>query len=233
MAKPDSPASALLERVDQTSRAVERIDHDPEEALAAIEPAIHAAPNVGEITPADMFRLMTQMQGQLAAQQQQILDLMGQRQSPTQSDRSRDLAEEIRRDKEQRDATLEAWRTEPREPVWLQPESDEQKIQAVTGRFPPRPYWVNGLEFPINVGEIVSVPVSIARMVEWTQHKRVGQRPPVPIEGIADPQRAQFLAGSQAISMGQYGNTGVGPLQPSIPPPNPQPLGHMYDHRGQ
>lgn len=230
----DSPAAALLERRDTTAKAIDRIDKDPEEALVALEPSIKAAPNVGEITQADMFRLMTQMQSQMAAQGQQILELMGQRQqAPAASDRARELQAEVARDKEQRDNTLEAWRTEPREPVWIQPEQDEQKIHAVVGKYPPRLFCVNGLEFPVNVGEIVTVPSSIARLVEYTQRKRPHSRPPVAIEAINDPQRAQFLASAQSISLGTFGTAGQGPLQPSIPPPNPQPLGQMYDHRGQ
>lgn len=223
--------SPLLERADQTAQAIDAIDHDPEEALARLEPVIEASPNVGEITPSDMFRLMTQMQGQLMAQQNQILELMGQRKK---DDRGPDMQEELRRDKQQRDATLEAWKVEPREPVWLQPTPDEEKIHAVTGMYPPRSFWVNGLEFPVNVGEIVGVPESIARVIEYTQHRRgTATRPPTALERITDPERAQFLAGSQAISLGHYGMTGQGPLPPAATPPNPQPLGYQYDHRGQ
>ncbi len=230
-ARPDGPAAALLERaVDGTQAAMDRIDKDPEEALHALEPIIHAAPNVGEITPQDMFRLMATMQEQLAQQQRQILDLMGQQRTDQQSDRRGNLAEEVRRDKEQRDATLEAWRTEVREPVYIQPDADEMKIHKVTGKFPPRVFMVNGLEFPIFVGQICSVPQSIAVQVTWNQHQRQG--PAQQIEAIDDPQRGQFLAGAQSISGGRFGQTGEGPLRPERGAASPQPLGYQYDHRG-
>lgn len=232
MSSKDGPAAALQQRVDGTKRAMDRIDADPEEARDALEDYVSIQAGMGEITPSDMFKLMTQMQAQLHAQQTQIAALLGKRGGGGEvSERRFELAEEMRRDKEQREATLEAWKTEVREPVWLQPDIDEQRIHKVTGLYPPRVFYVNGLEFSITPGEIVSVPTSIAVIVRWTQHQR--SAPAQAIERIDDPNRSQFLAGSQAISMGYSGQTGEGRVIPESVPLHPQELGYRYDHHGQ
>lgn len=229
-------AAALLEQRDRTEQAIDRIDKDPEEALNALEQAgLQAAPNVGEITQADMFRLMAQMQGQMAIMQNQIVELTSgrmQTMASGQNPNSPDLKAEIEADRRQRDATLEAWRTEPREPVYINPDQDEEKIYSVTGAYPPRIFGVNGIEFPIQPGEVVNVPQSIAVLVRGTQRRRPMQTAPQHYQRIEDPQHTPFLAGSQSIAMGRPGIAGAGPIQPESLPP-PMPLGPKYDHLGQ
>lgn len=224
-------AAALLNERDKTARATDVIDRDPEEAAAKLGPILKAAPNVGEITAADMFGLMAQMNQQMAAMQQQIIQLMtgevGQKKSQA------NTAEELKADKQQRDNTLAAWQNEPREPVWVHPDQDEEKIHAVTGGYPPRVFRVNGLEFPITPGEIQHVPSSIARLVEYSQKKRPYTGPPQALQQFPDPRRAQFLASSQEVTVGRAGTAGEGRLVPDGLPPEPQRLGLRYDQNGQ
>lgn len=230
---PTTAAQLLQQRSDDINRASEVIDRDPEEAKAKLEPVLQAPPNVGEITPGDMFRLMSQMQQQMASMQTQIVDLMigranngnGQRQNGP------DLQKELHNDQIQREATLEAWRTEPREPVFINPDQDEQMIFKVTNDFPPRVFRVNGLEFPIKVGEITNVPNSIAALVRHTQRIRPMSGAPQGLAGIADPQKGKFLVGAASIESGRPGATGEGQLIPDQLPP-PMPLGLKYDHNG-
>ena len=141
-------------------------------------------------------------------------------------------AAELAQDKLQRDATLESWRTEPRRPVWINPDQDEEKIFAVTSAYPPRMFRVNGLEYPINVGEIQEVPASVASLVEYTQRKRPMQNGPQGLPLIPDPAKGQFLAGSQNIEVGRAGKAGEGRIVPEGQAPI-MPLGERYDAYGQ
>lgn len=232
-------AAALLEERDKTEQAVTRIDKDPEEALRALERsgALKVAPNVDEITPHDMFQMMRDMQAQMARMQEQMITVMtGQTNGGRPQHGNANLAEELNRDKIQREGTLELWRTEPREPVYLQPDGDEEKVFQVTGAYPPRVFRINGLEFPIMVGEVVNVPGSVAVVVKGTQRVRPMQKPPQTLQQINDPQHTQFLAGSQSISAGQAGKSGEGRL--AVSPgahslAEAQPLDVRYDHNGQ
>jgi hypothetical protein len=231
-------AAALLEQQrGQTEQAADRIDKDPEEALDALERAgLQKAPNVGEITQTDMFNMMRQMQEQMSRMQEQVIALMTGKLQGQGRNGNENLAEELEKDRLQRERTLESWRTEPREPVWIQPDDDEQKIYSVTNQYPPRIYRINGLEFPIMVGEIAEVPASIAVVVRGTQRRRPMQGPPQGLPQISDPQRAQFLSGSNAISVGQAGKAGEGKLVPAAVAASPSqagPLDVRYDHNGQ
>jgi hypothetical protein len=224
-----------LERaINQTEQASAVIDRDPEEALDRLEPVVKAAPNVGEITPQDMFNLFKQLQAQQVRMQEQMLLLMTGQNSgaPNPNARHEDMQKELNQDRVQREATLEAWRSEPREPVWVQPDDDEAKIHTVTNMYPPRIFRVNGLEFPITPGEIVEVPSSIAALVRYTQRQRPLQAPPQGLPQFPDPQRGQFLAAAQSVTVGQAGRSGEGRLIPEGLPPA-QPLGIRYDHNGQ
>lgn len=224
-------AAALLKERDKVEAATAVIDRDPEKASAMLAPIIAAAPNVGEITQSDMFNLMSQMQAQMAGMQAQILQLMtGDR--PNQKNQA-NTAAELAQDKLQRDLTLKSWNEEPREPVWLPPDQDEEKIHSVTGKYPPRLMRINGLEFPITPGEIAHVPSSVARLVEYVQRKKPMSGPPQGLPQFADPDRGQFLASSQSITIGNAGKSGEGRLIPDSPPLSPQPLGIKYDHNGQ
>jgi len=229
-------ASALLRQKDRTEEATAVIDRDPEEAAAKLAPILKASPNVGEITQADMFQLMSQMQAQMAGMQAQIIELVsGNLSGATNGGKktNADTQAELANDRKQREMTLESWKTEPREPVFLNPDQDEDKIHAVTGLYPPRVMRINGLEYPISVGEIANVPSSVARLVEYTQRRRPMSGAPQGLPLIPDPQRSQFLAGSQSVTVGSPGRAGEGRLIPDGLPPRPQELGVRYDHNGQ
>jgi hypothetical protein len=224
-------AALLQQKKDRTDEAIGVIDRDPEEAADKLAPIIAADANVGEITQRDMFLLMSQMQQQMAGMQAQIIALMSG--SAEAKRAAPDTKAELDLARVQREATLKTWDEEPREPTFLHPSLDQEKIKAVTGEYPPHPFYVNGLMFPVSVGVVTYVPSSIARMVETFQHRRPYSGAPQGLPLIADPERAQFLAGSQAISIGGPGRAGEGRLVPDGLPPTPQPLGVRYDHNGQ
>jgi hypothetical protein len=227
-------AAALLKDRDKVAQATDVIDRDPEEAAARLQPILKASPTVGDITVQDMFGLMSQLMAQQATMQQQIVELMtGQASGGNGGRKAPDTQEELAKDKLQRDLTLRAWHDEPREPVWIQPDQDEDKVFAVMGQYPPRLFRVNGLEFPITPGQINNVPSSIARLVEHNQKRRPYSGPPQGLGQIADPQRAQFLASSQSVEIGRPGRAGDGRVVPDGLPPHPQELGLRYDQNGQ
>lgn len=230
----DATAAAdLLHQRDQTARAADAIDRDPGEALDTLQQAgLQVSPNVGEVTPADMFRLFMQMQEQMGRMQTQLMELMGrpvtvQGQQPTNAN----LAKELELDRVQREATFEAWKTEPKDAVWIQPDMDEEKVRSAAGKFPPRMFRINGIEFPVPVGEMVMVPVSVAELVRWTQSGGRMQGPPQHFTKFADPARAPFLAGGNEMTVGAPGRSGEGWITPDGPP-EPQPLGVKYDAYG-
>src|SRR5205807_2789119 len=135
----------------------------------------------------DMFGLFMQLQKQQQTMQQQLVDMLTFQQKQ-EARKQRASQEELEADKRQRDATLESWRTEPRDHVWIEPDLAEQQFAAAhkSGEMPPRVFWVNGLEFPIKVGEVVEVPRSIAAMVRHTQKARGLHKPPPGVAQIDD-----------------------------------------------
>lgn len=237
--KDGTSAAALLQREsDKIERAEEVIDRDPEAAKAVLEPLTKVSPAAGELTMKDIFGLFMQLQQTQQTMQQQIVDLL----SRDQSDRAKQSAqahsaEDLKVAQEQQRRTLEAWKTDPRLPVFLEPDADEKKIFAVLGEFPPRMHRVNGLEFPIKVGEVVMVPQSIQAEIQWSQTYAGGKRRPVqPYQTIPDPEHTQFLQGSQSISSGRPGKTGEGVLYAAPVARTPDEAGALdirYDHEGR
>lgn len=234
MAMPRNNTIDLLQSRTATSdRAQERIDKDPEEALEALQK--HATQ---QLTLQDVFGLFMQMQQQQAAMQQQIVDLLSRQGQVEQAKRSqRDSREEVAQMQEQQNKTLQAWKDEPRLPIQLEPTPDERKILAVVGEYPPRMHRVNGLEYPIQVGTVVYVPESIHAQITWQQTYTAPHRKPAQsLQAIADPDRGQFLHGSQSVSAGQAGVVGSGPLLVPGLPHSPElagPLDQRYDHQGR
>ena len=237
MAEKTAAAALLERRAEQNEKASERIARDPEEAHAALKDKVEPTPGSEQLTMRDMFGLFLQLQNQIVGFQQQLLEIQaGQRpQSPRQS-----TEDEIAQHQEQQRLTRERWNTETREPVFIPPSVDEQKAFAVVGEWPPRLFQVNGIDFPIKVNTVVEVPRSIAELVRYTQGGKSSRpdvidpnRPPYGLPQIGDPQRGQFLAGSQEISVGRAGKSGEGRVVPSPLPPRPQELGEMYDAYGQ
>jgi hypothetical protein len=215
-------AEQLLRARDQNLRAQELIDADPEEAKAVLDKAAAVDASAGELTMRDVFGLFLQLQQQQQAMQQQLLTVLSDAQRRSQVTQ-RNTAEELANDKLQREKTLEAWRTEPREPVWIEPDLTEKKIAAVQplGEMPPRVFRVNGLEFPVPVGQVIEVPQSIAALVRYHQNPKAKptpwdmQRQVQGLPQIADPARGQFLAGAAEISPGKAGLSGEGRIQPT------------------
>jgi hypothetical protein len=226
----------LQQRIDEVSRAAETIDNDPEAAAAKLAPSMS---NNGQVpTPQDTFALLAQMMAAQQAMQQQIIQLQaGQRQQDTVRTVAHTNAD-IERSARRQKATLDAWKTEPREPVFLEPTHDERKAAEVhNGEFPPRLFRVNGVGFPVRVNEIVSVPASIAALVRHTQGaSRHRGRPAQAVQTIADPEAGMFLAGAQSITAGHDGKVGEGPiLVPQLPQrqDDAQPLDVRYDAFGR
>jgi hypothetical protein len=241
----NGPAAGLQRQADNNQRAQEKIDRDPEEAKAILEPHTTVHPSAGTLTMQDMFGLFLQLQQQQAAFQAQLVDVLTYTQKQ-EARKQRATQEELEADKRQREATLEAWRTEPKEAVWIEPDLSEQKIAAVmaNGEMPPRVFRINGLEYAAPVGQVVEVPASIAAMIRYTQRPRAGVKPnpfamraqPQGLPQIPDPSRGQFLAGSQEISAGQAGKSGEGRLlaaQAPLRPDDAQPLDVRYDAYGR
>lgn len=239
MARTGTTAAELLQqKSDNVSRAMDQLDSTPEAALGKLEPLVTVDPSAGELTLKDVFTLFMQMQQQQAAMQQQIVSLLGRSNQQDQRERSAaHTSAEIAQMQEQRRATLAAWDTEPRLPVFLTPNQDEQKIFAVMGEFPPRVHRVNGLEFPIRVGEVVSVPESIHAQITWSQsYSSHYRRPADSISKIADPDKQRFLLGAQSITAGRQGMVGEGPLIPERVAESPAAAGLLdmrYDHQGR
>ena len=234
----NGPVAAHLQRqADNNQRAQEKIERDPEEAKAVLEPYTKVGPADGQITMQDMFGLFMQLQKQQVGMQQQLVDMLTFQQKQ-EARKQRATQEELEADKRQREATLEAWRTEPKDHVWIEPDLAEQKFAAAhkSGELPPRVFRVNGLEFPVKVGEVVAVPVSIAAMVRHTQKPRALHKPPQGLPQIDDPKHGLFLAGAQEISAGQPGHSGEGRLiaaPAALSPDQAQPLDVRYDHLGR
>jgi hypothetical protein len=186
-------AEQLLRARDQNLRAQELIDADPEEAKAVLDKAAAVDASAGELTMRDVFGLFLQLQQQQQAMQQQLLTVLSDAQRRSQVTQ-RNTAEELANDKLQREKTLEAWRTEPREPVWIEPDLTEKKI---------------------------AVPQSIAALVRYHQNPKAKptpwdmQRQVQGLPQIADPARGQFLAGAAEISPGKAGLSGEGRIQPT------------------
>jgi len=239
MSKPDNGtiAAQLQHQSDQVERAREVIDRDPEEAHAVLEPNVTVKGAGGAVTVQDVFNLFVQLAQAQQTMQQQIVDLLSRDKQHERQSYQAHSAEDLKVAQEQQRKTLEGWKTEPRVPVFLEPDEDERRIYAVVGEFPPRLHRVNGLEYPIKVGEVIGVPESIAAQVTWAQMYSGKRRKPAQSIGqIADPQRGQFLAGSQMISAGHDGKTGEGPLYRSpvaATPDQAQPLDVRYDHEGR
>jgi hypothetical protein len=238
MARNGTTAAELLQqKSDDLSKAMDAIDSRPEESLGKLEPHVVVDPSAGELTLKDIFTLFMQMSAQQQAMQQRIDGLLDQRGQQSQQRSQAHTANEIAQMQEQRRATLAAWDNEPRLPVFLTPTDDEKKVFSVYGEFPPRIHRVNGLEFPIKVNEVVSVPESIHAQITWAQgYSSMHKRPADPINKIADPERSQFLQGAQAINTGQYGVVGAGYLVPERIAESPAaagPLDLRYDHRGR
>jgi hypothetical protein len=236
MAKDGTVAASLQHDIDQVQRAQEVIDRDPEAAHAVLERVVTPSPSAGELTMQDIFGLFLQLQKQQAAMQEQMMGLLvGQNRDPGR--KNAHTQEELAIAAEQQRLTLEAWRTEPRLPVWLEPDDDEKKIFSVVGDFPPRLWRVNGLEYPIKVGEVVNVPESIAAQISWAQtYSGKRRRPAQAVGTIPDPEHTQFLQGAQSISPGRNGKVGEGPLfQGPVARTAEQagPLDVRYDHNGQ
>jgi len=234
----NGPVAAHLQRqADNNQRAQEKIERDPEEAKAVLEPYTKVGPADGQITMQDMFGLFMQLQKQQVGMQQQLVDMLTHQQKQ-EARKQRATQEELEADRLQREATLEAWRTEPKDHVWIEPDLAEQKFAAAhkTGEMPPRVFRVNGLEFPVKVGEVVAVPASIAAMVRHTQKPRALHKPPQGLPQIDDPKHGLFLAGAQEISAGQPGHSGEGRLiaaPAALSPDQAQPLDVRYDHLGR
>jgi hypothetical protein len=227
---PDKTIAASLQRqADQNAQAQERIDADPEEAAAVLERHVTAD---GGITVADMFGLFKQLAGQQAAMQQQIVSLMQQQGQRGQPRSQADTHEELERAALQQKMTLQAWADEPKRPVWVPATIDELNMYKVHGEYPPRSFYINGLTFPVKVNQVVNVPESVALMIEWTQGVAVMDKSPQDLSRISDPERGQFLAGSQSISAGYPGRSGEGQLV-TTSPGTPQPLDVRYDHLGR
>lgn len=238
MARNGTTAAELLQhRSDDSSRAQDLLDRDPEEALDKLERAVTVDAGAGELTLKDVFTLFMQMQQQQASMQQQIVSLLGRQGNTEQDRRSAHSKHEIAQMQEQQRLTLEAWKTEPRLPVFLQPSDDEKRIFSVMGEFPPRVHRVNGLEFPIKVGEVVSVPESIHAQITWSQgYSAHSRKPAQSIESIVDPDRQQFLASAQSITVGRGGLLGTGPIiadRGVATPAAAGPLDRRYDHEGR
>lgn len=230
-------AAQLQADVDQVERAQEVIDRDPEEAQATLAPMTQV-PNGSAITMQDIFGLFMQMQQQQQTMQQQIVDLLSRDQrAEARKSAQAHSADDLKVAQEQQRLTLEAWKTEPRLPVFLEPDSDEKKIFSVVGEFPPRMHRVNGLEFPIKVGEVVNVPQSIAAEISWAQtYSGNARKPAQMIPSIPDPEHGQFLEGSQSISSGRPGRTGEGRLVMAPVASSSDaagPLDIRYDHQGR
>ena len=234
----NGPVAAHLQRqADNNQRAQEKIERDPEEAKAVLEPYTKVGPAAEQITVQDMFGLFMQLQKQQQTMQQQLVDMLTFQQKQ-EARKQRASQEELEADRLQREATLEAWRTEPKDHVWIEPDLAEQKFAAAhkSGEMPPRVFWVNGLEFPIKVGEVVEVPRSIAAMVRHTQKPRALHKPPQGLPQIDDPKHGLFLAGAQEISAGQPGRSGEGRLiaaPAALSPDQAQPLDVRYDAYGR
>src|SRR4030095_14863065 len=127
------PVTDLLQASEQLSRAQERIDSDPEQARDILER--HVPRGARQRPLQDVLGLFMQMQQAQQQMQGQIVELL------TRQGQQRSVAhtqEDIKIAQEQQRLTLEAWKTEPRLPVYLEPSFDEQKIFAVMGEYPPR-----------------------------------------------------------------------------------------------
>jgi hypothetical protein len=231
-------AELLQQKADSTARAMDQIDARPETVLDALEAHVTVDPSAGQLNLQDVFGLFVQMQQQQAAMQQQLVSLLARQGETDQKRSAAHSRAEVAQMQEQQRLTLEAWKTEPRLPVFLQPSEDEKKIFAVVGEWPPRVHRVNGLEFPIKVGEVVNVPESIYEQITWgqtysaTKAKKNAQS----LATIADPERGQFLANSQSIVSGTPGVVGAGPLQTTpgaASPAQARPLDVRYDHEGR
>jgi hypothetical protein len=237
MADKTTTAALLQRQSDNISRAQEKIEHDPEEAKAKVEAAVTTTDG-SPITVQDMLGLFMQLQQSQQQMQQQIVQLLGDRKQDR-TDRVQAYTQaELDRVAAKQRATIETWRTEPKEPIWIEPDFDERKIaESHGGEMPPRMFMVNGVSFPIKVGEVVEVPTSIAALVRHTQGAfKKRNRPAQALQGIPDPQSSQFLAGAQSISVGRDGKVGDGQLVPSPAAASPDqagPLDVRYDAFGR
>lgn len=235
-AAPETVAAQLQAQSEQVQKAQEVIDRDPEEAQAILEPHT-TVKGGGEITIQDIWGLFMQMQAAQQTMQRQVIELLSKDRQRERNSYQAHSAEDLALAQEQQRKTLEAWDTEPRLPVFLTPTEDEERIFAVMGEYPPRMHRVNGLEFPIKVGEVQAVPQSIAAEIKWAQtYAGRRKKPPQGLPNIADPQRGQFLASSQVISPGRDGKSGEGPLYAAAAARSPdeaQPLDVRYDAYGR
>ena len=176
-APPDVPVAAALlqQKSDEVNRASEVIDKDPEAAVVKLQPG---SPNGEAITISDVLQLFMQLQQAQQGMQSQIIQLLSTQRDQQQQRVQAHTSADLERVHKKQQATLEAWKGESREPVFLEPTMDERKAAEVHGgEFPPRVHWVNGIAFPIKVNEIVSVPASIAALVRHTQgaSRRLGR----------------------------------------------------------
>jgi hypothetical protein len=233
----DVPVAAALlqQKADEVNRASEVIDRDPEEAVAKLAPS---SPNGQAITINDVLQLFLQLQQAQSGMQSQIVQLLSQQKDQQITRAQAHTADDLERVHKKQQATLEAWKQEPREPVFLEPTADERKAAEVhNGEYPPRVHWINGIAFPVKVNEIVSVPASIAALVRHTQGaSRRLSRPAQQVQTIADPDAGQFLAGSVSMTQGQQGKVGEGPILVAQLPQRQdeaQPLDVRYDAFGR
>src|SRR5688572_15659894 len=167
-------AAALQRQSDQILRAQEKIDHDPEEAKAQVEASVTVSDG-SPITVQDMLGLFIQLQQSQQAMQQQLVTLMAGQQQQNERRAAVATKEELERVARKQSATRAAWAQEPQEPVWIEPDIDERRVgEAHNGEMPPRVFQINGIQYAIKVGEVTSVPSSIAALVRHTQgaHKR-------------------------------------------------------------
>ena len=235
----DVPVSAALlqQKADQIEHASEVIDKDPEAAAEYLAPKT-ASPDGQAITISDVLQLFVQLQNAQQGMQSQIIQLLSQQREQQGARTAAHTSADLERVSKKQASILQAWKTEPREPVFIEPTHDERKAAEVhNGEYPPRIHWVNGIAFPVRVNEIVSVPASIAALVRHTQgaSRRLG-RPAQQVQTIADPDAGQFLAGSVSMTQGQQGKLGDGPVLVAQLPQRQeeaQPLDVRYDAFGR
>src|SRR5678815_969050 len=110
-------AAQLQKQADQNMRAQERIDQDPEEALAALAPITKVDPSAGQLTMQDVFGLFLQLQKQQAAMQEQLIGIVSQSQAARQNATAAHTREELAQSAEQQRLPPEHSKTAQQVPI--------------------------------------------------------------------------------------------------------------------